>query len=143
MAEKFSMKAEIVIKATPAKVWEALTKPELIKQYFFGVDVVTDWKVGSPIIYRGMWQEKPFEDKGAVLAVDPGRFMHTNYWSSFSGVPDAPENYQNVIYVIAPEGDDAARLTVTQDNIPTEEAKKHSEENWKTVLEGMKKLLEK
>ncbi len=36
------------IKAPSSKVWEALTKPEIIKQYFFGTNTETDWKPGSP-----------------------------------------------------------------------------------------------
>ena len=52
------------VHAPPSRVWEALTRPELIKQYLFGTDVVSDWMPGSPILYRGEWQGKPFEDTG-------------------------------------------------------------------------------
>ena len=49
----------------PAKnVWEALINPAMIKQYFFGTDVVSDWKVGNSIVWRGTWQGKEYEDKG-------------------------------------------------------------------------------
>ena len=48
-------KATITINAPGSKVWEALTNPDLIKQYLFGTKVITDWQVGSPIIYEGQW----------------------------------------------------------------------------------------
>ncbi len=60
-------KASILINAPVLKVWDALTQPDLIKQYLFGTEVTTDWKIGSPITYRGIWQSKPYEDKDKVL----------------------------------------------------------------------------
>ena len=50
--------ATTTINAPASKVWDALTKPEQIKQYMFGTEVTTDWKVGSPITYKGEWKGK-------------------------------------------------------------------------------------
>jgi uncharacterized protein YndB with AHSA1/START domain len=90
--EKRVAKVSIQIKAPIKKVWDALTKPELVKQYFFGTDIDTDWKRGSPIFFRGSWDGKAYEDKGRILEVTPERHVAYSYWSSFSGTPDAPEN---------------------------------------------------
>ena len=133
--------AEITIKASRQRVWEALTTPRLIKQYFFGSDVASDWKVGSPITYRGQWQGKPYEDKGEVLQVLPGRLLVTTHWSPLSGTPDAPENYHTVSYDLAGEGE-GTTVRLRQDNNASEEELMHSEQNWKMVLEGLKALLE-
>lgn len=62
--------ASISINAAPSKVWDALLDPEAIKQFMFDTDVVTDWKTGSPIVWRGEWQGNPYEDKGVVLTQD-------------------------------------------------------------------------
>ena len=35
------------IRTTPEKLWHALTTPEIIKQYRFGMSVESEWKVGS------------------------------------------------------------------------------------------------
>ena len=43
MNETYVAKATINIDAPTSKVWDALTKPELIKQYLFGTEVTTDW----------------------------------------------------------------------------------------------------
>lgn len=141
MKGNYLAKSSIKIAAPPGKVWEALTKPELIKQYLFGTDVTTDWKVGSPITYKGEWQGKSYEDKGKVLRNEPGRLLESTFWSSLSGVPDLPENYQTVRYEISSE-DGGSRVTITQDNNDSPESASHSEQNWQMVLEGMKKLLE-
>jgi hypothetical protein len=65
----------------------------------------------------------------------------STHWSPLSGVPDTPENYHTVTYTLS-GNTDQTEVTITQDNNASEEERKHSEENWKTVLEGMKKLLE-
>ena len=141
MSEKFIASVNMVIDAPPSKVWDALTKPELVKQYFFGTEVTSDWKVGSPVTYTGEWEGKKYVDKGKVLEVVPDKLLVSTYWSAFSGLPDAPEHYQTVRYELSAEGG-GTRLVVTQDNNATRADADHSEQNWKTVLEGMKKMLE-
>ena len=61
------------IHARPEEVWTALTDPELIARYMFGSKVETDWQPGSPIVWKGEYEGKPYEDKGEVRAVDPQR----------------------------------------------------------------------
>ena len=141
MNETHLAKVSISINAPREKVWEALTKPELIKQYLFGTEVTTNWQVGSPITYKGTWESKSYEDKGKVLENEPGKLLVSTFWSSLSGVPDLPENYQTVRYELSDEGD-GTRLTLTQDNNDSEESAKHSEQNWNMVLEGLKRLVE-
>jgi uncharacterized protein YndB with AHSA1/START domain len=133
--------ATIVIKAAPSRVWEALTDPDLIRQYLFGSEVTTDWQVGSPITYKGTWEGKPYEDKGRILEIEPGSRLVSTFWSAFSGQPDLPENYQTVRYEILPEGT-GTRLTITQEDNKSQEEADRAAENWKVVLEGMKKLLQ-
>jgi uncharacterized protein YndB with AHSA1/START domain len=133
--------ATTTIDAPVSKVWDALTKPELIKQYMFGTEVTTDWKAGSPITYKGEWQGKAYEDKGKIVEIEPQRRLVSTFWSSMAGLPDTPENYKLVRYELSPAGD-STKLTVTQDNNATQEEAEHSEQNWRTVLDGIKKLLE-
>lgn len=141
MNENQVAKASMLINAPVSKVWDALTKPELIKQYLFDTDVVTDWKVGSPILYRGEWEGKPFEDKGEILAFEPEKKLASTHWSPLSGVPDTPENYHTVTYDLVSK-DDKTEITITQDNNANEQERVRSEENWKSVLVGLKNLLE-
>ena len=122
-------------------VWEALTKPELIKKYFFGTTVVSDWKVGNSIKFTGEWEGKTYEDKGTILAYEVAKLLTYTYWSSMSGKEDTPENYQTISFHLSGTGDKTT-LTITQDGIPSEKEKEHSEKNWQSVLEGLKKLVE-
>ncbi len=141
MNNTFVAKATRTINAPTSRVWEALTKPDLIKQYLFGTTVTTDWRVGSPITYEGVWEGKAYKDKGKVLQVERGKLLVSTFWSSLSGVPDAPENYQTVRYELSAENG-GTRLTITQDNNATQEDANHSAQNWNMVLDGIKKLLE-
>jgi len=141
MSKKLIAKATTTINAPAPKVWDALTKPEQIKQYLFGTQVTTDWKVGSPITYKGEWKGEAYEDKGKVLEIEPGKRLVSTFWSALAGLPDTPENYKTVGYELSPSGD-KTKLTITQDNNATQEEATEAEKNWHMVLDGIKKLLE-
>ena len=141
MNKTYIARTSITINAPASKVWEALTQPDLIKQYLFGTEVTTDWQVGSPITYKGIWEGKPYEDKGKILQIEDGKLLVSTFWSALSGKPDVPENYQTIRYELSTDGD-GTTLTLTQDNNASQEEANHSGENWKMVLDGMKKLVE-
>jgi uncharacterized protein YndB with AHSA1/START domain len=137
-----STTSSITIDASVEDVWKALTTPELIKQWFFGVDTETDWKVGSPLVHRGEYQGKPYVDKGEIVRFDPPKLLVHTHWSDLSGKPDSPEHYQEVTWALS-ERDGATELTISERNLPSEEAKAVSEQGWKTVLNNLKDLLER
>ena len=141
MGDELRTRAEIAIDAPAEQVWKALTTPELIKRWFFGVDTETDWTEGGPIVHRGEYQGMPYEDKGTIVKVDPGRVLVHTHWSPVSGLPDSPENYQQVSWAIS-ERDDTTELVVTEENLPSEAAKEVSEQGWRAALAALKDLLE-
>ena len=141
MSEDLETEMSITIEAPPDRVWEALTTPELIKRWFFGVDTETDWREGSPIVHRGEFQGKPYEDRGTIVEVDPGRRLVHTHWSPVSGLPDAPENYQQVAWTLTERGR-ATELTLSETNLPSEEAKATSEQAWGGALRALKELSE-
>ena len=136
------LKTALTINAPAAEVWLGLTDAEIVKQYFFGTKLESDWKVGSPITFSGEWEGKDYMDKGIIQEITPGRYLKYNYWSSMAGTEDKPENYANISYTLTEENG-VTTLEITQDNIKDEEQKQHSEQNWQMVMGGLKKLLEK
>ena len=142
MAANLIAKASTTISASASEVWDALTNPDMLKQYFFGTNAISDWKEGSPLEFRGSWEGKEYADKGTILKSDPPKLFQYTYLSSMSGLADAPENYMNISYELL-EDNGETTLTVKQENVANEEARKHSEENWKNVLKDLKALLEK
>ena len=134
-------KANVTIDAPPNEVWSALVSPASIKQYMFGADVRTDWKEGSPITWSGEWQGKQFQDKGKILQLKPGRVMQYTHFSPLAGLADTPENYHTVTIELADVGG-KTKVTLTQDNNSTEDARKDSEKNWNMMLQGLKRVVE-
>ena len=53
--------ASIAITAPVPIVWDVLVNPDLIKQYMFGTTVVSEWKEGGPIVWKGEWQGRTYE----------------------------------------------------------------------------------
>lgn len=139
--ENLSLISSLTINAPAAKVWKALTDAAIVKQYFFGTNVKSDWKKGSPIIWEGEWDGKTYQDKGKILDIDPGKYVKYNYWSSMSGTEDKPENYANITYTLDETGG-KTELTITQDNIKNKEAREHSEQNWQSIFGKMKEMVE-
>ena len=142
MTDKLTSQATSTINTPASKVWDALTNPSLIKQYLYGTEVKSDWKVGSPITYKGEWEGKSYEDKGEILQIEPNKLLVSTFWSSLAGLPDVPENYKTVRYELSPEGT-GTKLTITQDNNASQEEADHSAQNWNTVLGKLKEPLEK
>lgn len=136
-----SLKTTLNIKAPAAKVWKALTDAEIVKKYFFGTDQRSDWKTGGDIIWTGEWEGKTYQDHGKILEITPGTYVKYSYWSSMGGTEDKPENYQNVSYTLT-ENDGVTTFELGQDNIKTEDAKKHSEQNWQHIFGKMKEMVE-
>ena len=77
--------ARTEIEASPQEVWKALTDPALIGKYMFGTKVETDWKPGSPIVWKGEYEGKRYEDKGEILDVQPGKRLELTHYSPLSG----------------------------------------------------------
>ena len=129
------------IDAPREKVWDALVNPMIIRQYMFGTEVESDWDVGSPIVWKGEWQGKPYEDKGVILQLEPARKLSYSHFSPLSGRPDTPENYHTVTVELTDDG--AMTLDeLSQDNNSSEEAREHSTTNWKQMLAALKDHLE-
>lgn len=133
--------AETEIKASPAQVWEALTDPKLIKQYMFGSDVETNWQPGSPIVWKGEYEGKRYEDKGEILEIIKERRLKMTHFSALSGQEDVPDNYHMLVYELAEVGD-GTRVSLSQDKNGSEEEAEHSRRNWEMMLSGLKEVVE-
>jgi len=144
MAETFVAHVSMTINASRAKVWDALVNPAAIRQYMPVTDVLSDWREGSPIVWKSDFQGKPFEVKGTILRLEPQRLLEYNHSPpifSASGATHSPVNYQQVTIEL---NDDGAQthLSVTERNNRTQRELAHSEGSWRMVLHGMKALLE-
>lgn len=134
--------ADVELSASPGQVWNALTDPDLIRQYLFGAEVETTWEPGSPIVWRGEYEGRSYEDKGEVLVFEPEKALTVTHFSPLTGLEDRPENYHTVSYALTDRGDHT-HLALVQDNNDTAEAVQEASENWQTVLDQLKGLVER
>jgi uncharacterized protein YndB with AHSA1/START domain len=141
MDKKLIAKASTTIQAPVAKVWDALVNPATIKQYMFGTNVVSDWKKGSPIVFKGEWQGRKYEDKGVILDLQPQRKLSYSHFSPLSGLPEKPENFHTVTIDLVDRGQQTL-VALSQDNNADEKEREHSQKNWEMMLSDLKKLLE-
>ena len=135
-------KAEITINVAVDNVWNALTDPAMLKKFMFGSTVISDWKEGSKIIWKGEWQGKAYEDKGQVLIAIPNKKLQYNHFSPMMGLPDVPKNYHTVTIDLTGNGE-KTNVVLLQDKNATEQAREHSQKNWEMILNRLKEMLEK
>jgi uncharacterized protein YndB with AHSA1/START domain/DNA-binding transcriptional ArsR family regulator len=127
---------EIYIKATPERVWGAITDPAIRAKYNFGAGARSDWKVGS----RVELQAGDFLlGEGDVLEVDPPRRLVHTMLAHFSPEAEA-EGYSRVTWELEPVGD-SCHLTVVHDQM-RDGACEQIYGGWPMILSGLKTWLE-
>ncbi|MCI0157858.1 SRPBCC domain-containing protein [Leifsonia shinshuensis] len=138
-------RAEVDVRAPRRAVWTVLTSSGANPEILMGAEVVSEWKLGSRIVWRGEWQGRAFEDHGRVIELDdrdePWRIVLTHF-SPLSGQPDVPENYHTLHFELE-ETPAGTHVTLDQDNNPTVEAAQHSQQTWETMLRGVKAVAER
>ena len=142
MDKNLKLTASIDLKVSIDKVWFALTDKEMIKQYFWGTEINSDWKEGSPISYSGTWEGTAYEDKGFILKIEKNKTLKHSYWSSFWGTEFNPDDVSIITYELSENGD-VTTLTVTQEGFKDQQSRDHSVGNWNGILTNIKNLLEK
>jgi uncharacterized protein YndB with AHSA1/START domain len=105
----------VKIVAPARKVWLALTVPDLVKQWQYGSDLVTTWKVGTPIVFRNEWNGQIFEQKGTVLEFSPESRLKYSLFFPLPGLQDIPENYFFMTYELT-ESEAVTSLLVRQED---------------------------
>jgi uncharacterized protein YndB with AHSA1/START domain len=133
----------IIIDAPVSRVWEALTTPELMKKWMSEseIDILTNWKVGSPFIIRGKLHGIKFENTGTVLAFEEEKVLRYSHLSSISRLPDKPESYAVFEFLLTPI-DHQTSLAFKASNFATETIDKHLAFYWNVTLEILKRMIE-
>ena len=147
--DKLIVKNNITINAPAAKVWDALVNPEQTKKYMFGCETISDWKLGSSLLWRGNYEGKEMDFvTGKIIDIKPYTFLKYTVIDPSASYDDIPENHLNVSYELS-EQDGKTTLTVTQDGFEdaAEGEKRYKDvynngEGWNPILTEIKKLVE-
>lgn len=144
------IKNTIHINAPAAKIWDVLVNPEQTQKYMFGCETVSDWKEGSSLKWKALWEEKEMVFvTGSILHINkPKHLAYTVFDPNNSDMADIPENYLTVTYDLTEENGQTT-LTVTQGdyNKVAEGEKRYKEsynngEGWNPILVQIKKIAE-
>lgn len=127
------------IRTTPEKLWEALTRPELTRHYYYGSNIASSLEPGASIEYV---QPQPDGTRKTVItgriveADPPRRLVHT---FQFLAMGDEPTR---VTYELEPLGD-MVKLTLTHEGFEGEtETCKMIRRGWGPIFDGLKTYLE-
>lgn len=127
------------IKTTPEKLWQALTKPEFIKQYWFGMDVKCDWKVGSS--WSLNFEDGRVADTGEIVEFDPPKRLAIKWRNEWK--PEMKEEgISSCTFDLEPM-DNVVKLTVTHGmDMPNSKFIEAVSGGWPFILSNLKSLLE-
>jgi uncharacterized protein YndB with AHSA1/START domain len=126
------------IATTPEKLWEALTSSEFSKRYWFGTELRSDWKVGSPL---ALVMDGTTTDTGDILEADRPRRL------SYSFKHELDDEMRNerpsrVVFNLEPHGK-FVKLTLTHEGFA--EGSKMLDgvsKGWPAIMSSLKSLLE-
>lgn len=113
--------AEITIQASPPRVFEVLTKPELVKLWQYGRVVTTDWQVGSQITFHSAGQSgaATVEEWGTILDFRPNQLIKYRLFTPRVDLEDRPENYCVTSYVVNSDNGYTRIEIIQEDNRPS------------------------
>ncbi len=127
------------IRTTPKKLWQALTDPKFIRNYFFETTHESEWKRGSS------WQMKTpggrVTDSGEVLEAKPPRKLVLK-WRNELKPQFRKEGYSRMTYDLEKSGS-SVKLTVTHEmNMANSKFIEGVAEGWPPILSSLKTMLE-
>ncbi len=129
------------IATTPERLWDALTRGEFTKKYWFQRRIESDWKTGSPVrLYDG--DNAIVTDDGFVLESDPPRRLSYSF-HPVEGDPD-PQHpvYSRVTFILQLHQEGLVKMTLVHDDLPSEEMAAGFREGWAPILSSLKTFLE-
>ena len=132
----------VVIRAPAKKVWPALTRPDLVKQWQYGSDLLTSWEPGTPIVFRNEWNGQVFEQKGTVLEFVPRSRVKYSLFFPRPDVQDIPENYFFMTYELTESGGLTSLLFRQEDPRPSTPDAPSGGDEGPDVLSTLKELVE-
>jgi uncharacterized protein YndB with AHSA1/START domain len=131
----------VFIRATPQQVWDGITKPEFIAQYFYGSKTETSGKAGARIRSFAPDGKTVWRDDEIIESDPPRRLVYS--WRSLYDEKLAKEPRSRVTWEIESQPDGVTKLTVTHDQLDSSpRTAANVSGGWIFIISGLKTLLE-
>jgi uncharacterized protein YndB with AHSA1/START domain len=131
------------IRTTPERVWSALTTPEFMRQYWFGMHCESEWKAGSQ--WKLVFTDGRIADAGEIVEADPPRRLVIKWRNEWKPEMKA-EGYSLCTFEIdmVPDSNpQAVKLSVTHGiEHPESGFIQAVSGGWPLILSNLKSLLE-
>jgi uncharacterized protein YndB with AHSA1/START domain len=127
------------IRTTPEQLWSALTSADLMTEYWFGMRIETEWKLGAA--WELIFPDGRIADSGEILEFDPPKRLVLKWRNEWKPEFKA-EGYAQCVMEIEPLSD-AVKLTITHsmDRVQSQFIQAVSG-GWPRILSNLKSLLE-
>lgn len=128
------------IRATPQRIWEHLTTPELNKLFWGGYHQQSGWKVGDG--YKIAGPDGKVWDEGKVLASDPARRLQVS-WLHLNDATMKTEGVSTCTIELEPSSEGVTKLTLTHAiGVSPSKLIEAVSQGWPSILSSLKSLLE-
>ncbi len=140
------IKEVITFKSNLKRVWDLVTNPEMTKQYMFGCEILSDWKIGNPVTWKGKIEEgkEVVYVKGEIIEYEKERKVTFSTFDPNMGIADVSANYVNLTYELIPQ-ENGCKLIITQGDFQgvdnSEKRFEEAKQGWKMVLPMMEKII--
>jgi uncharacterized protein YndB with AHSA1/START domain len=129
----------IYIKASPERVWRAITDGDDTVSYYFGTRVASDWMPDAPIAYTN--PDGSLAADGSVVSIEPGRTVTMLFHPRWDPEAEA-EGPVRMTWTVEPSEDGGSKLTVTSALVPGSKIAGEFSGGVVFVVSGLKTLLE-
>jgi uncharacterized protein YndB with AHSA1/START domain len=127
------------IRTTPEKLWAALTGPEFMKQYWFGMHIASDFQAGAP--WRLLSEEGRTMDDGTVVESDPPRKLVLRWRNRWN--PEFEAEGDTLCTMTLQSEADTVRLQIVHESEhPDSGLIEAISGGWPKILSNLKSLLE-
>ena len=129
----------VYIKASPDRVWQAITDGNETVRYYFGTRVASDWGAGSPLTYA--YPDGSTAADGVVLEIEPGRRIVMAFHPRWDPETEA-EGPIRMTWEVEATDDGGSKLTVTSALKPGSKSAEGFSSGIVYIVSGLKTLVE-
>jgi uncharacterized protein YndB with AHSA1/START domain/DNA-binding transcriptional ArsR family regulator len=128
----------VYVKASPERLWQAITDGTETQQYYYGTKVGSDWKPGSRIVYE--YPDGTVAADGKVLEIEAPRRLAMTFHARWDPEIEA-EGPVRQTWEIESAGPDASKLTVLTSGMGPKTAKEFAG-GMVYIVSGLKTFVE-